>query len=232
MRTFRLPLIGAAVLSLLLGTASLAVAAPVTIPGGGAEFVTGALVDPVHVSGPEAAPGLPGVMQHKLRYSVEWDSDVPLPDSAIVVMNDDLHFMAGAASTRVCWGQVVFEDKNGYMVGPFRGYIDDLGQANIQAMVQGGGDYAGLNAILNGPLGSDQGGPFAGLLFEGFTPRSSAGRARRRGRRCRPRRLFSGFASSYPISYWMKTLTESSTSPGMTGVLAAAPSKAISARAR
>jgi len=173
MRTFRIPLAGAIILSLLLGAATATVAQTVTIPDGAADHVTGTLVNAEHVYGPEPAPGLPGVMRNKWRYQVEWDGAIQLPASVSLVMSEDVHFMAGPdALAVICWGHVAFEDEDGYMVGPFRGYMDDTGEVRIQAMVEGGGIYEGLNAILSGPIGGPGGGPIDGLLFEGYMPQS------------------------------------------------------------
>ncbi|MGD8684024.1 MAG: hypothetical protein PVG27_08760 [Chloroflexota bacterium] len=170
MRTFRLAL-GAAVISSLLLCASVVTAAAADpIPGGAADRVSGQLIVPEHIYGPEPAPGLPGVMASKWQYEVAWDSDIQLPRHVTLVMREDLHFMSGPERAAVvCWGNIAIEDSNGYLAGPVRGFAID-GDAQVQAMLTGGGAYEGVNAILTGPIGGEEGGTIEGLVFEGYMP--------------------------------------------------------------
>jgi hypothetical protein len=170
MRTFRLRICGAIFSSLLLCSSVQAAATTDVIPGGGADRVTGQLVAPVHVYGPEPAPGQPGVTASKWQYDVTWDGDIQLPSHVTLVTREDLHFMAGPErNALVCWGNAAFEDEAGYMVGPVRGFVID-GVAQIQAMLSGGGAYEGVNAILTGPIGGAGGGTIEGLVFQGYMP--------------------------------------------------------------
>lgn len=169
MRTFRLFVCVTTILSLMI-MASAAAGAQDRIAGGAAERMSGQLVAPVHVYGPEPAAGLPGVMASKWEYDVAWDGNVRLPDRVTLVMREDVHFMAGDdRHAVVCWGHVAFEDDEGYLAGPVRGYAVD-GTAEMQAMLTGGGAYEGLNAILSGPIGGEEGGTVEGLVFEGYMP--------------------------------------------------------------
>ena len=169
MPTFRLCLCTAIILSLAIG-AGAAVAGHDHIPRGAAARLSGELQAPVHVYGPEPAPGLPGIMASKWQYDVAWDSEVRLPSSVTLVMREDMHFMAGDdRHAVVCWGHVAFEDPDGYLAGPVRGFAVD-GDAEVHAMLSGGGAYDGLNAILTGPIGGEAGGVIEGLVFEGYMP--------------------------------------------------------------
>jgi hypothetical protein len=170
MRTIRLPLAGAVILSLSVGLAVGVAAETVTIPDGGASSITGTLVEPVHVNGPEPAPGEPGVVRNSWQYDIEWE-DATLPTKAALVMSEDLHFIAGPDSFAiVCWGNLTIDDEDGYMTGPVRGFAYKDGRAELQAILEGGGAYEGLGVILTGPLGSHVGGPVEGVLFEGSVP--------------------------------------------------------------
>ena len=109
-------------------------------------------------------------MASKWQYDVAWDGNVKLPDRVTLVMREDMHFMAGDdRQAVVCWGHVAVEDGEGYLAGPVRGFAVD-GTAEMQAMLTGGGAYEGLNAILAGPIGGEDGGAIQGLVFEGFMP--------------------------------------------------------------
>jgi hypothetical protein len=109
-------------------------------------------------------------MASKWQYDVSWDGDVQLPDRVTLVMREDLHFMTGdERHAVVCWGHASFEDSEGYLVGPVRGFAVD-GTAEVQAMLTGGGAYDGLNAILSGPIGGEDGGAIEGIVFAGYMP--------------------------------------------------------------
>ena len=169
MRTLRL-LGGAAISAVLLATVALGATSTNPIPDGAADRVTGELTDPVHVFGPEPAPALEGVVANTWQYEATWDADYQLPTSATVTMREDLHFMAGPEGRAVvCWGNAAFEDENGYLAGPIIGYAVD-GATEVQAVLTGSGAYEGLNAIISGALGGDEGGPIEGLMFEGYLP--------------------------------------------------------------
>ncbi len=169
MRPLRLSLCTAILCSLMIAAAGTA-ANDDRIPGGAAERLSGQLQSPVHVYGPEPAPGQAGVMASKWQYDVAWDGDLQLPDRVTLVMREDLHFMSGDDRYAVvCWGHVAFEDAEGYLAGPVHGFAID-GTTEISAMLTGGGAYEGVNAILTGPIGGEHGGDIEGLVFEGYMP--------------------------------------------------------------
>jgi len=169
MRTLKSSLCTTIVLCLMV-SASATVAVEDRIPGGAAQRLSGQLTAPQHVYGPEPAPGSPGIMASKWQYDVAWNGEVQLPDHVTLVMREDLHFMSGAERHAVvCWGHVTFEDAQGYLLGPVHGFAVD-GDAQVQAMLTGGGAYEGVNAILTGPIGGEAGGVIEGLVFEGYMP--------------------------------------------------------------
>ena len=169
MRTFKLSLCTTIILCLMV-SASATIAAEDRIPGGAAQRLSGQLTAPLHVYGPDPAPGSPGIMTSKWQYDVAWNGEVQLPDRVTLVMHEDLHFMAGdERHAVVCWGHVTFEDAEGYLVGPVHGFAID-GDAQLQAMLTGGGAYEGVNAIVTGPIGGAGGGAIEGLVFEGYMP--------------------------------------------------------------